>query len=79
MAYDLRVTGKALPLCTVVGQAYIGRDQVALLQAAEQDIPAWIALVAYARPAEMRHSEEVLVRAAAALLANPLPRADART
>jgi hypothetical protein len=65
VAYDLRITGKELPLCAAVGQADLDRDQIAALRAAERKLPPWIALVGYARPAEMRLPEEVLVRAAA--------------
>ena len=59
VAYDLRATGKRLPLCAVVAQADLDRGQIAALRAAEQGIGPWIALVAYARPAELRQPEEV--------------------
>lgn len=67
VAYDLRIEEKGLPLCTVVGQAYLAPERMAALHAAERVLPSWISLVAYARPAEMRHSEEVILEAAEAL------------
>jgi hypothetical protein len=67
VAYDLRATtGEGLPLCATVAEAELDRDQVAALRAGEQELAPWIALVAYARPAEMRQPEEVLLRTAAA-------------
>jgi hypothetical protein len=64
IAYNLRKRERGLPLCTVVGQAYLGREPIARLRAAERRLPPGIVLVAYARPAEMRLPEETLIRAA---------------
>jgi hypothetical protein len=54
VAYDLRVAGDGLALCTAVAQAYLAPAHLAALRAAERELPGWIALVAYARPAELR-------------------------
>jgi CheY-like chemotaxis protein len=67
VAYDLRTTGgDGLALCATVTEAEIDRDQVAALRAGERELAPWIALVAYARPAELRQPEEALLRTAAA-------------
>ena len=54
LAYDLRRPGRGLALCSAIGHADLSLDQVAALRAAEGRLPAGIALVAYARPLEMR-------------------------
>jgi hypothetical protein len=69
VAYDLRNVERGLPLCTAVGQAWIGADEIAALQAVEDTLPPHTALVAYARPVQVRLPEEVLVRAARAIRA----------
>lgn len=61
VAYDTRVAGHGLPLCTVVRHARLAPDQIAQLRAAERELPAHIVLVAYSRPARLRASAEVLL------------------
>jgi hypothetical protein len=73
VAYDLHIAGRGLPLCAAVGQAYLDRDELAALQTAERRLLPGIALVAYARPAEMRLAEDVLIRVTRGLHAARIP------
>jgi predicted kinase len=59
VAYDLRITGAGLALCATVRQADLDPDQLGALRAVERELAPWIALVAYARPAELRRPEEI--------------------
>lgn len=54
VSYDLRVGAQGRHLCRTVVQADLSGDGIAALQAAERELPPWISLVAYARPAELR-------------------------
>ncbi len=64
VAYDLRRPGRGLALCSAIGHADLSPDRVAALRAAEGRLPAWIALVAYARPLEMRIRKDALIASA---------------
>jgi len=64
VAYDLRRPGRGLALCSAIRQADLPLDRVAALRAAEGRLPAWIALVAYARPVEMRLQQDALIASA---------------
>ncbi len=66
VAYDLRQPGRGLPLCAVAVQAHLALDRITALQEAERAFEPWIALVAYARPSELRLPIDDLVRAASA-------------
>jgi hypothetical protein len=54
VAYDLRRPGRGLALCSAIGPADLPLDQIAALHAAERRLPAWIVLVAYGRPLDVR-------------------------
>jgi hypothetical protein len=64
VAYAPHAAGPGLPLCAAVGQTRLDQGEIAALQAVERELPPGTVLVAYARPAEPRLSEEALLRAA---------------
>jgi hypothetical protein len=64
VTYPRASGGSRLPLCTVIGQAWLGWEELSALRAVEAALPPEVVLVAYERPVQLRHPEETLIRAA---------------